>query len=70
MGQNNEYSSINQKVIYVKALFYGLGGESERWERKHREEMERENSDGCSAGMNGIFFPIRLHTLLYAICAA
>lgn len=45
MGQNNEYSSINQKVIYVKVLLYGLGEECERWERKHKKnEVECENS--------------------------
>jgi hypothetical protein len=41
MGQNNEYSSINQKVIYVKALFYGLRGEREG-EKVEEEEKTRQ----------------------------
>ena len=42
MGQNNEYSSINQKVIYVKALFYGLRGERRRKGRRRGENTPME----------------------------
>lgn len=66
MGQNNEYSSINQKVIYVKVLFYGLREERERYERKHQNEMECENSYRRLAEMK-IAFHIHLHTFFYAL---